>query len=120
MRQKKDKIWEYLEPELYELVKKHQIYTCDSHYDLSSLRYIYCYTKEEDLYVVLYHTPTLFLWNGQNGHVNFHKMFRLLFGYSICRSTIAIEFLPSISPKVRNKSVKPPYVLQQEEQLSPY
>src|SRR6266542_3318209 len=44
----------------------------------------------------------------------------LLLGYSICRSTIAVEFLPSIPPEVRNKSIKPPYVLQQEEQLSPY
>ncbi|RGB34893.1 hypothetical protein C1646_759999 [Rhizophagus diaphanus] len=78
---KKDKIWVYLEPELYELVKNIQIYTYFSY-----LRYIYCYTKEEDLYIVPYHTPTLFLWNR---HVNF-------------------------------KIVKPPYVLQQEEQLSPY
>src|ERR1051325_1340238 len=81
-----------LEPELYELVKKHQIHTCDSrcggpappgsrckkgfpqpysnttHEDTNSLRYIYRRTKEEDLYVVPYHAPTLLLWNG---HVNF-------------------------------------------------
>ncbi|GES90942.1 DNA helicase Pif1, ATP-dependent [Rhizophagus clarus] len=81
-----------LEPELYELVKKHQIHTCDSHCggpaplglkckkgfpqpysnityeDPNSLRYIYCCTKEEDLYIVPYHAPTLFLWNG---YVNF-------------------------------------------------
>src|SRR3989442_9958770 len=44
----------------------------------------------------------------------------LLLGYSICRSSIAVEFLPSIPSEVRNKSVKPPYLLQQEEQLSPY
>ncbi|GES97445.1 Pif1-like helicase domain-containing protein [Rhizophagus clarus] len=174
-----------LEPELYELVKKHQIHTCDSrcggpaplgsrckkgfpqpysnitYEDPNSLRYIYRRTKEEDLYIVLYHAPTLFLWNG---HVNFQyvttrqfakymtkyvtksepseyfditepnafrkhilarhlrsmELMILLLGYSICRSTIAVEFLPSIPPEVRNKSVKPPYVLQQEEQLSPY
>ena len=174
-----------LEPELYELVKKHQIHTCDSrcggpalngsrckkgfpqpysnttYEDPKSLRYIYRRTKEEDLYVVPYHAPTLFLWNG---HVNFqyvttrqfakymtkyvtksepteyfnitepdafrkHVLARrlgsmelmiLLLGNSICRSTIAVEFLPSIPPEVRNKSVKPPYVLQQDEQLSPY
>ncbi|GBC40545.2 PIF1-like helicase domain-containing protein [Rhizophagus irregularis DAOM 181602=DAOM 197198] len=80
------------EPELYELVKKHQIHTCDSrcggsapsgsrckkgfpqpysdttHEDPNSLRYIYRRTKEEDLYVIPYHAPTLFLWNG---HINF-------------------------------------------------
>lgn len=174
-----------LEPELYELVKKHQIHTCDSrcggpappgsqckkgfpqpysnttYEDSNSLRYIYRRTKEEDLYVVPYHAPTLFLWNG---HVNFqyvtsrqfakymtkyvtksepteyfniheadafrkHVLARrlgsmelmiLLLGYSICRSSIAVEFLPSIPSEVRNKSVKPPYLLQQEEQLSPY
>jgi hypothetical protein len=44
----------------------------------------------------------------------------LLLGYTICRSSIAVEFLPSIPPEIRNKSVKPPYLLQQEEQLSPY
>ena len=44
----------------------------------------------------------------------------LLLGYSICRSSIAVEFLPSIPSEVRNKAVKPPYLLQQEEQLSPY
>ena len=44
----------------------------------------------------------------------------LLLGYTICQSLIAVEFLPSIPPEVRNKSVKPPYLLQQEEQLSPY
>jgi hypothetical protein len=174
-----------LEPELYELVKKHQVHKCDSrcggpapsgsqckkgfpqpysnttHEDPNSLRYIYRRTKEDDLYVVPYHAPTLFLWNG---HINFqyvtthqfakymtkyvtksevteyfditeadafrkHVLARrlgsmelmiLLLGYSICRSSIAVEFLPSIPPEVRNKSVKPPYVLQQEEQLSPY
>ena len=175
-----------LEPELYELVKKHQIHTCNSHCggpappgsrcnkkgfpqpysnttyeDSNSLRYIYRRTKEEDLYVVPYHAPTLLLWNG---HVNFqyvttcqfakymtkyvtkskpaeyfdicepdafrkHVLARrlgsmelmiLLLRYSICRSSIAVEFLPSIPPEVRNKSIKPPYVLQQEEQLSPY
>src|SRR3989440_11665455 len=36
--------------------------------DSNSLRYIYRRTKEEDLYVVPYHAPTLFLWNG---HINF-------------------------------------------------
>ncbi|GBC21999.2 DNA helicase PIF1, ATP-dependent [Rhizophagus irregularis DAOM 181602=DAOM 197198] len=174
-----------LEPELYELVKKHQIHTCNSHCggpalpgsrckkgfpqpysnttyeDPNSLRYIYRRTKEEDLYVVPYHAPTLLLWNG---HVNFqyvttcqfakymtkyvtksepteyfdirepdafrkHVLARrlgsmelmiLLLGYSICRSSIAVEFLPSIPSEIRNKSVKPPYLLQQEEQLSPY
>jgi len=174
-----------LEPELYELVKKHQIHTCDSrcegpappgsrckkgfpqpysnttHEDTNSLRYIYRRTKEEDLYVVPYHAPTLLLWNG---HVNFqyvttkqfakymtkyvtksepteyfdlheadgfrkHVLARrlgsmelmiLLLGYSICRSSIAVEFLPSIPSEVRNKAIKPPYLLQQEEQLSPY
>jgi hypothetical protein len=174
-----------LEPELYELVKKHQIHTCDSrcggpappgsrckkgfpqpysettHEDPNSLRYVYRRTKEEDLYIVPYHAPTLLLWNG---HVNFqyvttkqfakymtkyvtksepteyfdirepdafrkHVLARrlgsmelmiLLLGYSICRSSIAVEFLPSIPSEVRNKSVKPPYLLQQEEQLSPY
>jgi Cdc6-like AAA superfamily ATPase len=174
-----------LEPELYELVKKHQIHTCDSrckgpappgsrckkgfpqpysnttHEDSNSLRYVYRRTKEEDLYVIPYHAPTLLLWNG---HVNFqyvtskqfakymtkyvtksepneyfdirepdafrkHVLARrlgsmelmiLLLGYSICRSSIAVEFLPSIPSEVRNKSVKPPYLLQQEEQLSPY
>ena len=173
------------EPELYELVKKHQIHTCDSrcggpappgsrckkgfpqpysndtYEDPKSLRYIYRRTKEEDLYVVPYHAPTLLLWNG---HVNFqyvtskqfakymtkyvtksepteyfdihepdafrkHVLARrlgsmelmiLLLGYSICRSSIAVEFLPSIPSEIRNKSVKPPYLLQQEEQLSPY
>ena len=44
----------------------------------------------------------------------------LLLGYSICRSSIAVEFLPSIPSEVRNKAIKPPYLLQQEEQLSPY
>src|SRR2546430_15086286 len=44
----------------------------------------------------------------------------LLLGYLIYRSSIAVEFLPSIPSKVRNKAVKPPYLLQQEEQLSPY
>src|SRR3989440_414620 len=44
----------------------------------------------------------------------------LLLGYSMCQSSIAVEFLPSIPSEVRNKSVKPPYLLQQEEQLSPY
>ncbi|RGB35413.1 hypothetical protein C1646_759413 [Rhizophagus diaphanus] len=44
----------------------------------------------------------------------------LLLGYSICRSSIAVEFLPSIPPKIRTKSIKPLYLLQQEEQLSPY
>src|ERR1043165_1700056 len=39
----------------------------------------------------------------------------LLLGYSICRSSIAVKFLPSILLKVRNKSVKPIYLLQQEE-----
>ncbi|GET55930.1 putative replicase/helicase/endonuclease [Rhizophagus irregularis DAOM 181602=DAOM 197198] len=150
-----------LKPELYELVKKHQIHTCDSCCDLNSLRYIYFRTKEEDLYVIPYHAPTLFLWNG---HVNFqyvtthqfakymtkyvikselteyfdlfeanayrkHTLARrfgsmelmiLLLGYSICQSSIAVEFLPSIPSEVRNKSVKPPYLLQQGEQLSPY
>src|SRR5256714_724843 len=174
-----------LEPELYELVKKHQIHTCDSrcggpapdgsrckkgfpqpysettHEDPNSLRYIYRRIKEEDLYVVPYHAPTLFLWNG---HVNFQyvttcqfakymtkyvtksepaeyfdisepdairkhilarrlgsmELMILLLGYSICRSSIAVEFLPSIPSEVRNKSVKPPYLLQQEDQLSPY
>jgi len=174
-----------LEPELYELVKKHQIHTCDSrcggpapngsrcrkgfpqpysnttYEDSNSLRYIYRRTKEEDLYVVPYHAPTLFLWNG---HINFqyvttrqfakymtkyvtksepteyfdiseadafrkHVLARrlgsmevmiLLLGYSICRSSIAVEFLPSIPSEVRNKAIKPPYLLQQEEQLSPY
>ena len=174
-----------LEPELYELVKKHQIHTCDSrcggpappgsrckkgfpqpysnttHEDPNSLRYIYRRTKEEDLYVVPYHAPTLFLWNG---HVNFQyvttrqfakymtkyvtksepteyfdileadayrkhilarrlgsmELMILLLGNSICRSSIAVEFLPSIPPEVRNKSVKPLYLLQQEEQVSPY
>jgi hypothetical protein len=80
------------EPELYELVKKHQVHTCDTrcggpapsglcckkgfsqpysdttHEDPNSLRYIYHRTKEEDLYIVPYHAPTLFLWNG---HINF-------------------------------------------------
>src|SRR2546430_1809906 len=174
-----------LEPELYELVKKHQIHTCDSrcggptpdgsrckkgfpqpysditYEDPNSLRYVYRRTKEKDLYVVPYHAPTLFLWNG---HINFqyvttcqfakymtkyvtksepteyfdiheadairkHVLARrlgsmelmiLLLGYSICQSSIAVEFLPSIPSEVRNKSVKPPYLLQQEEQLSPY
>jgi PIF1-like helicase/helitron helicase-like protein len=174
-----------LEPELYELVKKHQIHTCDSrcggpapegsrckkgfpqpysnttYEDPRSLRYIYRRTKTEDLYVVPYHAPTLLLWNG---HVNFQyvttrqfakymtkyvtksepteyfdisesdatrkhilarclgsmELMILLLGYTICRSSIAVEFLPSIPPEIRNKSVKPPYLLQQEEQLSPY
>ena len=174
-----------LEPELYELVKKHQIHTCDSrckgpappgsrckkgfpqpysdttYEDKNSLRYIYRRTKEEDLYIVPYHAPTLLLWNG---HVNFQyvttkqfakymtkyvtksepteyfdlreadafrkhilarrlgsmELMILLLGYSICRSSIAVEFLPSIPSEVRNKSIKPPYLLQQEEQLSPY
>lgn len=47
----------------------------------------------------------------------------LLLGYSICRSSIAVEFLPSIPPEIteiRTKSIKPLYLLQQEEQLSPY
>ncbi|GBC38079.1 PIF1-like helicase domain-containing protein [Rhizophagus irregularis DAOM 181602=DAOM 197198] len=173
------------EPELYELVKKHQIHTCDSrcggpapsgsrckkgfpqpysdttHEDPNSLRYIYHRTKEEDLYVIPYHAPTLFLWNG---HINFQyvtthqfakymtkyvtksepseyfdisepdafrkhilarrlgsmELMILLLGYSICRSSIAVEFLPSIPPEIRTKSIKPLYLLQQEEQLSPY
>ena len=174
-----------LEPELYELVKKHQVHTCNSrcggpaplgsrckkgfpqpysnttYEDPNSLRYVYRRTKEEDLYIVPYHAPTLFLWNG---HVNFQyvttcqfakymtkyvtksepteyfdiseadafrkhilarrlgsmELMILLLGYSICRSSIAVEFLPSIPSEVRNKAVKPPYLLQQEEQLSPY
>ena len=174
-----------LEPELYELVKKHQIHTCDlrcggpapsgsrckkgfpqpysntTHEDPNSLRYIYRRTKEEDLYVIPYHAPTLFIWNG---HINFQyvttrqfakymtkyvtksepteyfdiheadafrkhilarrlgsmELMILLLGYSICRSSIAVEFLPSIPSEIRNKAVKPPYLLQQEEQLSPY
>jgi hypothetical protein len=44
----------------------------------------------------------------------------LLLGYSICQSSIAVEFLPSIPPEIRTKSIKPPYLLQEEEQLSPY
>jgi hypothetical protein len=174
-----------LELELYELVKKHQIHTCDlrcngpalpgsrckkgfpqpfsntTYEDPNSLRYVYRRTKEEDLYVVPYHSPTLLLWNG---HINFQyvttrqfakymtkyvtksepteyfdisdsdairkhilarrlgsmELMILLLGYTICRSSIAVEFLPSIPPEIRNKSVKPPYLLQQEEQLSPY
>src|SRR5947207_9785477 len=44
----------------------------------------------------------------------------LLLGYSICQSSIAVEFLPSIPSEVRNKAVKPTYLLQEEEQISPY
>ena len=43
-----------------------------------------------------------------------------LLGYSIYWSSIAIEFLPLIPSEVRNKSIKPLYLLQQEEQLSLY
>ncbi|GBC04726.1 hypothetical protein RclHR1_05830004 [Rhizophagus clarus] len=142
-----------LEPELYELVKKHQIHTCDSrcggpaplgsrckkgfpqpysnitYEDPNSLRYIYRRTKEEDLYIVPYHAPTLFLWNG---HVNFQYVTTHQFAKYMTKYVTKSEpseyfditepnaFRKHILARLRNKSVKPPYVLQQEEQLSPY
>src|SRR2546421_123503 len=45
-----------------------QPYSNTTYEDSNSLRYVYHRTKEEDLYVVPYHAPTLFLWNG---HINF-------------------------------------------------
>ena len=81
------------EPELYDLVMKHQIHTCNpqkcggplpngmqcrKHFpqplsyntcpDLNSTRYIYKRTKEADRWVVPYHAPTLLLWEA---HCNF-------------------------------------------------
>ena len=38
----------------------------------------------------------------------------LLIGYSICRSTIATEYLPSTPPNIRTKSIKPLYLLDNE------
>jgi len=79
------------EPELYALVKAHQIHTCDlrcggpatpgevckkgfprpyseyTYEDPNSSRFIYKCTKEQDRWVVPYHAPTLFIWNA---HMN--------------------------------------------------
>ncbi|GBB97346.1 hypothetical protein RclHR1_29720001 [Rhizophagus clarus] len=79
------------EPELYKLVKTHQIHTCDlrcgepaapgevckkgfsrpyseyTYEDPNSSRFIYKCTKEQDRWIVPYHAPTLFIWNA---HMN--------------------------------------------------
>ncbi len=79
------------EPELYTLVRAHQIHTCDSrcggpaspgeickkgfprpyseytYEDPNKSRFIYKCTKEQDRWVVPYHAPTLFIWNA---HMN--------------------------------------------------
>jgi hypothetical protein len=80
------------EPELYDLVKKHQIHTCTNErcggpaplghvckrgfprpfadrtqYNSTELRYIYQCITENDRWVVPYHAPTLFIWNA---HMN--------------------------------------------------
>ena len=77
------------EPELYSLVKKHQIHTCSenhcggpalpgqmckkkfprafapcTYYNEGEQRYIYRCVTEEDQWVVPYHPPTLLIWNG--------------------------------------------------------
>jgi len=81
-----------LEPELYELVKKHQIHTCTqqhcggpappgqrckcnfpcqfapcTYYKSDELRYVYRCVTEEDRWIVPYHAPTLLIWNA---HMN--------------------------------------------------
>jgi DNA replication protein DnaC len=79
------------EPELYALVRTHQIHTCDSrcggpatpgetckkgfprpysectYEDPNKSRFIYKCTKEQDRWVVPYHAPTLYIWNA---HMN--------------------------------------------------
>jgi PIF1-like helicase/Helitron helicase-like domain at N-terminus len=79
------------EPELYTLVRTHQIHTCDlrcggpappgevckkgfprpyseyTYEDPNKSRFIYKCTKEEDRWVVPYHAPTLYIWNA---HMN--------------------------------------------------
>jgi hypothetical protein len=40
-------------------------------------------------------------------HLGLMELMILLLGYSIYQSSIAVEFLPSVPFKVRNKSVKP-------------
>ena len=81
-----------LEPELYDLVKKHQIHTCSqqhcggpaplgqtckrnfprqfatsTYYKCDELRYVYKCITEEDRWIVPYHAPTLLIWNA---HMN--------------------------------------------------
>ncbi|CAG8792713.1 7661_t:CDS:1, partial [Racocetra fulgida] len=43
----------------------------------------------------------------------------LLLGYSICQSSIAVQYLPSLPPNIKTRSVKPIYLLN-DDNSNPY
>ncbi|GBB84746.1 hypothetical protein RclHR1_11310003 [Rhizophagus clarus] len=132
-----------LEPELYQKVLAHQIHHCQAHHcggppapgercskgfsqplsnhtyeDENTLRYIYKRTKEEDRWVVPYHPPILLLWNA-------HICFQYVTSAHLQKKKIRVHgtnlLLLLLSSSERIRSIKPIYILQQEdENVDPY